>query len=107
MKKIDFIQHHGDNKKDIERVGRSLFCFSKDNCLRRVCFKIVNHRWYDVGVPCDAPGETCGEYEGEVDGATSAHAPVPSSQAHATGAPAAQPPPTAVPPTAGADSVAA
>ena len=50
MKKIDFIQHQGVNKKDIERVGRSLFCFSKDNCLRRVCFKIVNHRWYDAGV---------------------------------------------------------
>lgn len=31
-------------------IGRSLFCFSRHNCLRKICFQIVKHPWYDSAV---------------------------------------------------------
>lgn len=50
MKKMELIEQIGNDGKNIKMIGRSLFIFSKSNCLRRLCFYIVNHRWYDRAV---------------------------------------------------------
>ena len=50
MKKMELIQAYGSEKVDIKMIGRSLFIFSKDNCLRSICYKIVKHPFYDSAV---------------------------------------------------------
>ena len=50
MKKMELIEKLGSDKKEINMIGRSLFCFSKENCLRRICYHIVKHAWYDTAV---------------------------------------------------------
>ena len=41
MKRAELFEGQDGEKKDIKLIGKSLFCFSKDNCLRRICYKIV------------------------------------------------------------------
>lgn len=48
VKKMELIEKKGDLKKEIVMIGRSLFCFSKTNFMRKVCYKIVKHAWYDT-----------------------------------------------------------
>ena len=47
MKNLEIIRKQGVEVKDIQMYGHSLLCFSKDNCLRKFCFKIISHKWYD------------------------------------------------------------
>lgn len=50
MKKMELIEKYGSDKKNIKVVGRSLFIFSKENCLRKICYQIVKHPFYDTVV---------------------------------------------------------
>ena len=50
MKKMQLISKLGSDKKIIKVIGRSLFLFSKTNCLRNVCYRIVRHPLYDSAV---------------------------------------------------------
>ena len=50
MKKMELIERYGSETKNVEMIGRSLFMFSKENCLRNVCYRIVTHVWYDTAV---------------------------------------------------------
>ena len=50
MKKMELIEKHGAEKKDIKMIGRSLFLFNDKNCLRKLCYYIVKHDFYDSAV---------------------------------------------------------
>lgn len=50
MKKMELIEKLGSDAKKIKVIGRSLYCFSKGNCLRKICYHIVKHSWYDSAV---------------------------------------------------------
>ena len=50
MKKMELIEKMGSDKKEIKVIGRSLFCFAKDNCVRRICYHIVKNSFYDTAV---------------------------------------------------------
>lgn len=47
MKRMEIIAKQGSEKKNIKMIGRSLFLFTKENCLRKICYHIVSHSWYD------------------------------------------------------------
>ena len=38
---------HGLDEKQIKIVGKSCFIFSKENCIRRLCYQIVKQSYYD------------------------------------------------------------
>ena len=50
MKKMELIEKMGGDGKNIKMVGRSLFLLGKENCVRKVCYHIVKHKWYDTAV---------------------------------------------------------
>lgn len=47
MKKMELIDKMNLDTKIIKLMGRSLFCFSKNNWIRNICYNIVKHSWYD------------------------------------------------------------
>ena len=47
---MELIEKFGSLSKKINMIGKSLFLFSKDNCLRKICYAIVKHDFYDRGV---------------------------------------------------------
>tara|TARA_A100001015_G_C15039986_1_gene738968 strand:+ start:1072 stop:1491 length:420 start_codon:yes stop_codon:yes gene_type:complete len=47
MKKMELIEKLGAEGKQIKIVGRSLFLFGQENCVRKICYRIVKHPSYD------------------------------------------------------------
>ena len=47
---MELIEKFGSLSKKINMIGKSLFLFSKDNWVRKVCYKIVKNSNYDTVV---------------------------------------------------------
>ena len=50
VKKMELIERSEKKDKNIRMIGRSLFLFSNQNCIRRLFHRIVSNSWYDTVV---------------------------------------------------------
>ena len=47
IKKLDFLEESQRKKKNIEITGKSCCLFYPNNCIRKICKKIVEFNYYD------------------------------------------------------------
>lgn len=47
LKRMELLEKFNIKNLDVKIIGRSLFCFSSDNWLRRGCESFVKYRHYD------------------------------------------------------------